>query len=253
MSDQDIFDENKVTDNAAPTDDQSNDAGKDDNKPDDLLATIVNENGEPKYKSTEEALKGAAAAQDHIKNLESELAKLRDKGNASDKLDELIDVVKQSKGSGKGDEENTSTLKPEDVLGIVKDYISDSKAAESRESNINTVVNTFKTRYGKDASEKLYGKAEDLGFSKEEINRMIASNPNAALKVLGEDKVKEKSADPVAGKGGVATANFQGKPEAKPTTIMGSSSSAELTDAWRASQRKTLERLGYNPDEVKFK
>jgi len=251
MADQDIFDDGKVTNQAAGASDQGAAAAKPDDASADLLKSIVNESGEQKYASTDEALKGAAAAQDHIKNLETELASLREKGNATDKLDELLSAVKESKGSGQGDE-NTSTMKPEDVLGIVKDFITDSKAAESRQSNIDTVANTFKTRYGKDASDQLYGKAADLGLGREEINRLIANNPNAALKVLGEDKAKQSVADPVAGQSGVAAAAFQGKPESKPASIMGSTSSKDLTDAFAASRRRTLERLGYNPDEVKY-
>lgn len=250
MSDQDLFDDDKGKNENTDSSKTNQEAGSVENTSEDLLKTVLNENGEPKYSTVEDLAKGAANAQDHIKNLEAELATLRDKGNASDKLDELMEAVKESKGSGQGDE-NTSTMKPEDVLGIVKDYLTDTKAAESRETNISTVTSHFKSRYGKDASEKLYGKAEDLGFSREEINRMIANNPNAALKVLGEDKAKSSKTDPLS-TNGVSTSQFSGKSDEKPTSVMGPTTSARLTDSWKASQRKTLERLGYNPDEVKY-
>lgn len=248
MSDQDIFDndaDNTNKDDLIGTTEQADDK----DPAAELLSGITNDDGTPKYKSVEDALNASKHAQDHISKLESELAELRNKGNPTEKLDELLDIVK-SKGRGQGEDENdASTMKPEDVLGIVKDYLTDTKAAETRESNINTVTNHYKSRYGKDASEKLYGAAADLGFSKGEINRMIAQNPNAVLKMLGEEKQK-KSADPVGGTGSVDTAQFQGKPTAPPKSIMGVSSSKDLTDAWKASQRRTLERLGYNPDEM---
>ncbi len=243
MPDQDLFDENKVTNPAdgAPTGNpEANNDGAAETA-DQLLATIVNENGEQKYTSTEDALKGAAHAQTHIKDLESELAELRDKGNATEKLDELLEAVK-SKGSGQG--EAASTMKPEDVLTIVKEHLDNSKAAEARENNISNVTKVFRDRYGKDASEKLYGKAEDLGLGKEEINRMIANNPTAALKILGENAPKTlKGSDPIAGIGSVDTSQFQGTPSPKPTSVMGPTSSKNLQDAWKASQQKTLERL----------
>ena len=243
MADQDIFEDTKGENNAdADPTKAAAAAGSDDSKPtDQLLKSIVNEDGTPKYASTEEALKATAHAQDHIKNLETELAALREKGNASDKIDELMEAMK-SKGSGQG-EESTSTMKPEDVLEIVQSHLKDSKAAETRQDNINSVANVFKSRYGKDASEKLYGKAEDLGFGKEEINRMIATNPKAALKVLGEG-TPVKQASEVLGSPGVDTANFRGQPAAKPKSIMGPTKSGDLVDAWKASQQKTLERLG---------
>lgn len=245
MSDQDIFEENK---SAAPVDDPSASAAKPDdtnNLADQLLASITNEEGKRKYDSVEDALKGAAHAQAHIKNLEKDLAELKAKGNATEKLDELLDAVK-SKGSGQGDDKsNTSTMKPEDVLGIVKDYLSDTKAAEARQGNIDTVANTFKSRYGKDASEKLYGKAADLGFSKDDINKLIANNPKAALNVLGESAPVSKSADPTASNAGVGTANFQQKGEdPHKGNIMNISKSKDLVDAFKASQQRTLKRLG---------
>lgn len=246
MPDQDIFDDNKVTDK--PADDSTekpvvNEEGAP-NAVDQLLKDIKRDDGTQKYATAEEAIKAGAEAQGHITKLESELAELREKGNASDKLDELLDAVK-SKGSGQGDEKTVSTMKPEDVLGIVQDYIKDSKAAETRDDNIKSVTSVYKDRYGKDASDKLYGKAADLGFSVEEINRMIATNPNAALKVLGEDAPKKSVTDPVSG-GGVDTSQFQGKPAEAPTSIMGSTKSSELVDAWKASKQRTLERLGYD-------
>lgn len=247
MPDQDIFDDNKVETKEDVAVDNAAAPVSNDDPTADLLKTIVNENGEPKYKTAEEALKATAHAQDHIKNLEAELAELRNKGNASDKLDELLEAVQsQSKGSGQGADEGASTMKPEDVLKIVQEHLKDSKAAETRENNISTVTKVFRDRYGKDASEKLYGKAEDLGFTKDEINRMIATNPKAALNTLGEAQPKNKATDPVGGQGSVATANFQGSPKQAPKSIMGPTTSKSLTDAWKESQQRTLERLGFS-------
>ncbi len=241
MPDKDIFDKDKENNN----DDKTN---KDVIKPDDkstdqLLATIVNEDGSQKYKNIEEALSATAHAQKHIKTLESENAELKDKGDNTDKLDELLEAVRKSKGSGEGDKD-TSAMKPEDVLGIVESYINDTKIAENKSNNIGVVANLFKERYGKDASEKLYGKAEDLGFSRDEINSMIANNPNAALKVLGEENKSVRKTDIITDKSSVSTRQFDVTPDDKPTSVMGIGSSKDLTDAWNASKQKTLERLG---------
>ena len=242
MADQDIF-ENDSTPSAADPAAGGNPDGAGD-LADQLLASITNEEGKQKYGSVEEALKGAANAQSHIKTLETELAELKAKGNSTEKLDELLEAVK-SKGSGQGDAEaNTSTMKPEDVLGIVKDYLTDTEAAKSRQNNIDTVANTFKSRYGKDASEKLYGKAADLGFSKDDINKLIANNPTAALNVLGESAPAAKSADPTAINSG-STANFQQRSEDPHRgNIMNLSKTKDLTDAFAASKQRTLKRLG---------
>lgn len=247
MPDQDIFDkENKeekpiIDDKGIPTPEPSKD---DDNKiTDQLLTTIVNENGEQKYKTVEEALKGVPHAQLHIAKIERELAELKDKDNASDKLDELLEAVKQSKVSG--EEDNTSpTMKPEDVLSIVQDYFTDTKAAEARQNNIDTVTKVFRDRYGNDASKELYGKADDLGFTRSEINSMIAQNPNAALKVLGVEIKGKPNVDTITVPGGVNSGSFQETAPSKPISIMGASKKGALRDAWRESKQRTLKRLG---------
>jgi len=240
MSDKDIFDDKNKDDKPLITDEKP--VIKDDDTTDQLLSKIVNEDGTPKYKTIEEVLKASVHAQDHIKSLESDNAALKEKGNASDKLDELLEAVKQSKDSGQGDED-TSTMNPEDVLGIVKNYFDDTKAAEKRTGNIDVVAKVFKDRYGKDASEKLYGKADDLGFSRVEINSMIANNPNAALKVLGVE-VKKPIVDGITTPSSVSTNQFRDVSEEKPTSVMNISSSKDLTDAWNASKQRTLKRLG---------
>ena len=249
MSDQDLFDDDKVKDDDKPTDEPTSnpeDKGGDDKPADDnLLNLVTNEDGTPKYKTVEELAKGAAHAQEHIQNLEKELSEARSKGDPTEKLEELLDAVKSGSGNG----EETSAMKPEDVLGIVKEYLTDVKAAESRDNNIKSVTGHFRDRYGKDASEKLYGKAEDLGFTKSEINRMIATNPKAAMKVLGEDMNKPKSTDPVGSSGSVDTAHFREAPKEKARSIMGHTSQKVLMDSWEASKQKTLDRLGIKLDK----
>lgn len=246
MADQDLFEEeenNKPSDEPTkPTEEEK--TGETPSGDDDLLKTITNEDGTPKYKTREDFIKGAANAQEHIKTLESELATLRAQGNPTEKLEELLEAVKS--GGGKGEE--ASAMKPDDILNIVKDYFADVKAAETRENNITSVTSVFKNRYGKDASEKLYGKAADLGFSKSEINRMIATNPKAAMRVLGEDMPKAKPNDPVGGTGAVDTGHFRQTPPTTPKSVMGHTSQKVLQDAWEDSKRRTLERLGIKLD-----
>lgn len=243
MSDLDIFDDKDKNkpDEPVITDDKP--IIPDEPTPDQLLAQIVNEDGTPKYKTSEEALIAAKHAQDHIKTLEADNKSLKEKGNASDKLDELLEAVKQSQSSGQ-DENNVSTMKPEDVLGIVKEYFNDTKVAETRADNINNVVKVFKDRFGKDASDKLYKGAEDLGFTRNEINSMIATNPNAALKVLGIEKKVETPTDVLGTPSGIQASQFSGTPESKPVSIMGATTSKELVDAFNATRQRTLKRLG---------
>lgn len=238
MSDKDIFDDKDQN-----KDDLIDDKNKDQETLETLLSEIKNEDGSQKYKDVAEVIKAYTHAQSHIKTLEEENATLRTKGDSSEKLDELLKTIKESKGSGQGDKD-TSTMKPEDVLGIVKDFFNETKNAETEASNIEKVASAFKAKYGKDASEKLYGGASDLGFSRTEINSMIAKNPNAVLKMLGVTVTKKDNIDPTTMKSLQNAGEFRDKPEEKPVSVMDISSSKELTEAFNASKQRTLKRLG---------
>ena len=244
MPDQDIFDEEPkvtppITPDAKPAEGIVN---SDTASTDQLLASIVNSDGTQKYKSVEEALKATAHAQQFIETLKADNAALKEKGNASEKLDELLEAVKRSKESGDG-AKDSPTMKPEDVLGIVKEYFDNTKASETRANNIKTVTTVFKDRYGENASTELYKKAADLGFNREEINGMIANNPKAVLKVLGMEGKTDKKVDTLT-VGSVRTSSFSQNEDTAPRSVMGSTRSKDLIDAWNANKQKTLERLG---------
>jgi len=244
MPDQDIFEEeDKTPITPEPTKVEEGNVNSPTETTDQLLASIVNEDGSQKYKTIEEALKGTLHAQQFIETLKADNAALKEKGNASDKLDELLETVKRSKESGDGDKVSP-TMKPEDVLGIVKDYLDNSKAAETRTSNIKMVTDAFKSRYGENASKELYNKAADLGFSREEINGMVANNPKATLRILGIESKAPSKADPIT-MGNVDAGNFREKPKDTPRSVMGSTRATDLIDAWNDNKKRTLERLGY--------
>ncbi len=244
MSDQDLFNKNEkdpvttpATPVVEPTQVQSTDYTQ-------MLGMIVNADGEVKYNSVDDALKGAAHAQAHIANLEQELATLRTTGDDSKKIEDVIAALQSQgvKDKVASDDGQPKSLSATDIQELVKNAVQDINSQSTQEQNIQTVTGKFKELYGEKASETLYSKANDLGMSKEDINSMIAKNPKAAFRILGVDikatpeiSITQSSVNPES---------FQHKGEPQVESSMGYLTTKKLTDNWLASKEKTNKRLG---------
>ena len=210
---------------------------------DTYLGLILNEQGEQKYATAEEALKGTVHAQAHIGKLESELKELREQSNKDVSMEKILEALNNKPKEGEP-KQQVAGMTAEDVASQVEQLLDKRSTETTRKDNITTVVGAFKQLYGDKASEIMYGKAQDLGFNQDEINSMIATNPNATLKILGVDKAKVVSSDPITDGGGHGVSLSDGKPTATPESIMGATNSRELTDSWKKSQEATNKRLG---------
>jgi hypothetical protein len=207
------------------------------------LSLIVNEDGTQKYSTAEEALKGGVHAQSHIKNLETELSELRANADKGVDMEKILEALR-AKPDDKSGEQAPAGLTADDVASQLETLLDKRDTATTTQANITTVTGVFKKLYGEKASETMYGKAKDLGFSQDEINGMIATNPNATLKILGVDKEKVISNDPITDGGGHVVDLSGGKPTEKPVSVMGATNSKDLTDAWKLSKEATNKRLG---------
>lgn len=243
MSDQDLFEEDKDKDKGQEPNKEVQTPSSQTPNYDQMLAMIVNDEGSPKYKSVDDALKGAAFAQAHIAKLEQELAELRNgQGNAK-KIEDVLAALQAQKGTDQipsGEGENK--VSPTDIQEVVKNVMMDINNSAAREQNVKTVTNKFKELYGEKASETLYGKANDLGMSREDINGLIAKNPVAALKLLGVDS-KNTPLDDIR-KSSVNTEQFNQKAEPEVKSVMGYVKTKDLVESWKASKEKTNKRLG---------
>ena len=240
MSDQDLFN-NDNNDQTPPA--KTPDGGQPAQSPnyDQMLSMIVNGDGAQKYKSVDEALKGAAHAQAHIEKLEKELETARNSQNDSTKLEDLIEALKSKQEQDHTPApESTPQITPDIIEQLVESKLNDISTKTTREQNITAVTSKFRELYGEKASETLYSKANDLGMSKEDINSLIASNPKAAFKVLGVDDSHKPD---VNVNSDVNTENFNHKPAPQTKSAMGYVSTKELTESWMASKKKTLDRL----------
>lgn len=186
MSDQtSIFPENSSP-NPAPTPANSNDQLVT------MLASIKNENGEPKYKSVEDALKALQHSQAYIPQLtqslaakEAELAQAR---QGLTKVEELERAVQQLMNPSSKEPEPKpapAAIDPSSIAEIVNRTLNENRTKELANANISKVVQTVKQLYGDKSEEMFYGKAASLGLSKEAVNTLAATSPDAVYSMLG--------------------------------------------------------------------
>lgn len=179
MSDNDIFN------NGAPLVQE---------KPADPLATILNENGEPKYKTVDDALKALAHSQAFIETLktekstvEAELISLREQANKSANIEE---VLKKLTANNEPEKPEVATppvggLSEDAVAELVRKQLANLEGAKAQKANIDKVQSTLKQKYGDKAVEQVRLRAHELGTTPEKLGELSASDPDMVLALFG--------------------------------------------------------------------
>jgi vacuolar-type H+-ATPase subunit I/STV1 len=200
-SDQDVFstNDNVATPNEGAT-------------PVDLLASITDENGRPKYDSVEKAIEALSHSQTHIRTLEAE-SKVKDDliqslKTEAEKANSLESVIQQLTNEKTSTEQQatpqTSGLTEQHVLDLVKRSLQEQKTTEVAVNNVKTVNDKLVNKYGEKASEVIQNKAKELNTTPEALKNLSASNPNLVLALFG-DKASTPSPS-------VSSVNISGQP-----------------------------------------
>ena len=154
----------------------------------DLLKGIVNERGEQKYATIEDALKGAAHAQSHIRD---QAQALREREARDAQRDAELAALKASV------EKFTQPKQPpvqepaqqgisEDEIGQMLERRLTAREQEAlARTNQQKVVQAMKGAFGDQAQEMFYQKAQELGLDEAAINTLAARSPQAVLTMFG--------------------------------------------------------------------
>lgn len=216
-----------------------------------LLGSILNEKGEPKYKSVEDALIGLKHAQEYIPKIkesasekEQELNQLRQE---VDRLKSLENTVleltqKQEKASTNG-----VSLSEEDIAQLVESTLTKQQQAKIQQDNVTTVVSAVSQKFGADAEKVFYTKAQELGLSVEEMNALAARTPKAVLTLLGVSETtahKQVNVSPTTGS--VNTSAFQPNPE----SFLGRETTRVTIGATTDDLKQAVERSAALVDEL---
>lgn len=249
MPDQSIFGENQNSGTNPPNQPNSNGQPSQSDPLATLLASVKNENGEQKYKTIEDALKALQHSQSYIPELrqtlqqkEAELAEAKAKADKIAELERTLDALTQNQNSSV----NTSPqgLSEEQIADLVVKTLKQTATAQTQKENLNSVVSIMKKQFGDKAEEMFYGKAQEVGLGKDEINQIAAKSPQAALKLLGLSSSQEMNGGtPKASFNGAA---FQPNPESEirknpKSVLMGASTEEVMQEVARA--RRMVDEL----------
>lgn len=154
----------------------------------DLLKGIVNERGEPKYATVEEALKGAAHAQSHIRD---QANSLRDREARDAQRDAELESLKAQ--VAKFTQPKQTEEPPPAQKGLSEDEIGQmlERRLTAREqevvakTNQQQVVKAMQAAFGEQAQDVFYQKAQELGLDEAAINTLAARSPQAVLTMFG--------------------------------------------------------------------
>ena len=206
------------------------------NSADQLLSSIVNEQGKPKYSTVEDALKGLLNAQAHIKTIQEENQLLREATTKAKTMEELVAALKPSPEVVPNPTPKTQEI---DIEKVIEAKLSALELKKREDANINTVVSKLKEVHGDKASEQFYADAAALGFDKATINDLAKKSPSAVFKLLG---IQEKA--PVTNPAGVRTDALNVPATDKKRGAMSHGSSEQLVNHWRESKAKTNAKFG---------
>lgn len=161
------------------------------------LASIVNENGEPKYANVETAIDALKHSQEFIPSLksqmteqEAEISRLRAQVAKQEGVQEVLErFTKQPQAQQ--EEQNvtpSATLGQADVESLVQNMFQAQAQQTMAEKNLAQVQNSLASQYGDKASDHIASKAAALNTTREALLEMAKTNPTMALTLLGGSK-----------------------------------------------------------------
>lgn len=150
----------------------------------DLLSGIKNEKGEQKYASTEEALKGAAHAQQYIQSQNTKMSemetKLEELRTELEKRKSVEDAITGLSASQEKEEHQPTGLDEQAVMALLAKREQDKQKG----SNLQKVENYLLQQYGEKAQQEVQRVANDLGISPERIGELSQESPDLVIKQL---------------------------------------------------------------------
>lgn len=197
----------------------------------DLLNSIVDDTGNPKYADVATALNSIPNAQQHIKTLEEENARLREEQAKKDAAEAI---------RGKQEPQKAEAPLSEEVLfNVVEKVLSTKSREEQEKANLNTVTEQFSAVYGEKAKEKMKQLADENQVSLDFLKSMAKTSPSAVLKLSG---INSDSGTSHRSTGTVNTESFSpSAPVEKPKSVMYGANSDDMRNMWKwaGSQVKT--------------
>lgn len=157
-----------------------------------LLSSIKNERGEPKYKDVQTALDALRHSQDFIPQikqendtLKSELDKLKEEVA---RLKTVEDTVSKLTSVQNVSQQTPASVSGEDIVKLIDQALTQKESMAKQKANTEQVVAQISQSFGAEAEKTFYSKAAELGISANDLNALAAKSPEAVLQLFGIKK-----------------------------------------------------------------
>lgn len=156
-----------------------------------LLKSITDNEGRPKYDSVEKALQGTQHAQKHIGTLEEENEKLRQR---MEQMESFFDKYKEQQESKQTDQSTTDTtatqetqtqLDPDSLFQEFEARLAQKTQAQQKEQNKRQALEAVMSHYGEKAADVIKEKAADAGMDYRDLLGLAETSPKAFNKLVG--------------------------------------------------------------------
>lgn len=196
---------------STPPNGQSNDVYAD------LLNSIKNERGEPKYKDVQTALDALKHSQEFIPQVKTENEQLKRELEAAraeaarvKELEETLTRLSSGQEPQKQQTTATQGLDEEAVAKLVSQTLERQEREKKAKENTAVVVNKMKEVFGDKAGDLFYAKAKEFGLSADQVNSLAAQSPQAVFNLYGIGQTqKSNSGFPAPSTGSVNAGGYQ--------------------------------------------
>ena len=196
------------TDNTATTQDNQNNENQEQATPiqESFLDKLVQAKGE-NWRDPETLAKGKLEADGYIKNLEDQLANMREDMKKQDYQSEILTQLQNkatetsavnpevpNDNTSVNTQNTTGAVNEEDLKSLVEKTLNQRELQAKVQTNLELVDKELEGIFGTEAKAQIEKKATELGMSIDRLRDIAAESPNAFFALIGENK---RPVDPI--------------------------------------------------------
>lgn len=197
------------------------------------LSGITNEEGKQKFGSVDQALASITPANEHIRQVESENAQMREKLAKTRTAEEILTEIKST--SQPIEASASQAVDMSQIETLVDTRLSALEEAKVARRNEQIVVETLTNHFGslEKAGEAYDKMAQELGCSREWMNSIAAKSPVAMLKQFDISPTSSPVPVKTTGSDLPITQSTDNAPPISKKSVMYGASTRETIDEWR--------------------
>lgn len=220
----------------------------------DKLSAIKNENGEPKYKTVEDALEALAHSQNFIAQLKQEKqteaekrAEIEAELSKRASVEEVVNrmLQKPNEPTTKADPpKEDSSLDESKVQQMVEQMLNSRTQEQMRADNVRKVSDELSNKFGGSVRDVLANRAKELNMTVDQVRELSAENPAMVLKLFDDVQVVDKKPTTSSQYTPRTTSSEIEPPKREKSILQGGMTSKETAEYMKQMKEYTRKRLG---------